>query len=359
MQPLPKKRPSSPNLQELLQRGTPLLDVRAPVEYARGAIPGSTNLPILSDAERERVGKTYKHSGQQAAQELGHALVSGATKAQRVAGWLAFIDAHPDAQIMCWRGGQRSQIAQQWLNDAGRAVERVDGGYKALRRLCLELLEKAPLSGKHWWVVAGRTGVRKTVLISQLATSIDLEGLAHHRGSAFGAYLDPQPCPASFENALACAYLQHTHRMLVLEDESRTIGRLGLPANWHAHMQQAPLVLLEADLAERVQHIAAEYVTEALRLGEPADQLQARYSDSLRRISRRLGGALHARIDTLLDDAFAGRASHEEWIEALLRGYYDPMYDYQLSRKEARIAFRGSLGEVQEYLGQQAQQYAG
>jgi tRNA 2-selenouridine synthase len=266
VQPLPNERPDH-SLLEVLQQAIPLLDVRAPVEFERGALPDSSNLPILNDEERQSVGTTYKHSGKQAAQALGHKLVSGQIKAERVAGWRAFVRGHPNARVMCWRGGQRSQLAQQWLAAEGVEAERIPGGYKALRQTCMATLEQAPAAGKDWWVVAGRTGVQKTVLINQLTNSIDLERLAHHRGSAFGAHSQAQPCPASFENSLACAFLRHSHRMLVLEDESRTIGRLALPANWHAQMQQAPLVLLEADVQQRVQHIAAEYVSDALAAG--------------------------------------------------------------------------------------------
>lgn len=350
MTPLPKKRPNRTPEQQLLQQGTALLDVRAPVEFAQGAIPNSNNLPILTDRERERVGTTYKHSGKAAAEALGHKLVSGAVKAERINAWRAYLMDHPAAWVMCWRGGQRSALAQQWLAAEGCHVQRVAGGYKALRQACLATLEAAPAEGKQWWVVAGRTGVQKTVLINQLANSIDLEQLAHHRGSAFGAYADPQPNPACFENKLACAYLQHTHDTLVLEDESRTIGRLALPVSWHTHMQQAPLVLLEATPQQRVQHIVQEYVTDPLNGGESATDLQLRYADSLKRISRRLGGVLYSEINALLNAAFSGDAPHEAWIARLLEGYYDPMYDYQLRNKETRIHFRGSMREVREYL---------
>jgi len=337
----------------LLHEGLPLLDVRAPVEYQQGAIPGSENHPILDDAQRHRVGLTYKHSGPDAAEALGHKLVSGAVKAQRLSAWSSFVRNHPTAQVMCWRGGRRSTLAQQWLAEEGIHLERVPGGYQSLRRACLDTLEKATDGPKQWWVVAGRTGVQKTVLINRLPNSIDLEGLAHHRGSAFGAHATPQPTPANFENALACAFLQHQSNQLVLEDESRTIGRLALPVNWHQHMQQAPLVLLEADLTHRVQHIVTEYVTQALVAGESSDTLQGRYRDSLRRITRRLGGSLHRHIEMLLERAFAGQEPHEAWVEALLQGYYDPMYDYQLKRKAVRIHFRGNQQEIIDFLRQQ------
>ena len=332
-----------------LRLNTPLIDVRAPAEFSEGTLPNSINLPILNDAERKQVGTAYKQLGSAAAKALGHELVSGDTKRARIKAWLNHIEQHPTAKVMCWRGGQRSQIAQRWLHEQGSSIARVNGGYKALRRACIETLESVSTDTKHWWVVAGRTGVQKTVLIRKLSTSIDLEALAHHRGSAFGAYIEPQPALASFENSLATAYLQHPHTLLVLEDESRTIGRLGLPAAWHARMQSAPLILLEADLDTRVEHIVKEYVADAL-LGETAAALEARLSEALERISRRLGGLLYNKIDQLLHDAFAGRSSHQAWVHALLSRYYDPMYDYQLEKKLSRIKHRGTMEEVHEVL---------
>jgi tRNA 2-selenouridine synthase len=333
----------------LLRLNTPLIDVRAPQEYNQGAIPNSVNLPILNDDERKEVGTIYKHSGAAAANTAGHALVCGESRSARISAWLQHIRLHPNARIMCWRGGQRSRITQQWLREQGVTADRVSGGYKCLRRACIDTLDRAANDDNQWWVVAGRTGVQKTVLIRSIPTSIDLEGLAHHRGSAFGGYTQPQPALATFENALAVAYLQHQSNLVVLEDESRTIGRLGLPAQWHARMQTAPLVVLEASLETRVEHIVKEYVTDALTQETPA-ALQARLSEALQRISRRLGGVLFGEIHQLLQDAFAGRSSHQAWVQALLSRYYDPMYDYQLQRKLARVRFRGSMPEVHAFL---------
>ena len=353
MPPSPNKHPDSQRaLQDILSSQTPLLDVRAAIEFDQGALPHTTNLPILNDQERAAVGTTYKESGREAAMTLGHELVSGATKSERVKGWLSFLQAHPEAKIMCWRGGQRSQIAQSWLLENGCEIERVAGGYKALRQTCLEILETAASGEKPWWVVAGRTGVQKTVLIKLLVNSIDLEGLANHRGSAFGAQPTPQPSPASFENYVACEYLQHDHPALVLEDESRTIGRLALPSGWHERMQQAPLVLVEADLPARVNHIVDEYVTSPLANGADGIALEDQYRQALSRITRRLGGDLYATIDGLIEDAFADKRQHFDWVHSLMQNYYDPMYDYQLKNKAARIVFQGSLLEVQQYLQQ-------
>lgn len=335
----------------LLTQRPPLLDVRAPAEFALGQLPNSFNAPILNDAERKRVGTTYKQQGHDAAVAVGHRLVKGVVKDQRIAQWREFCSEHPDAMVMCWRGGQRSALAQQWLAEAGLTQQRVSGGFKALRNACLTVLNNP---NKNWWLVSGRTGSAKTVLIQDLDTSIDLEGLANHRGSAFGRRLSPQPTPVTFENTLAVEYLQHASNTLVVEDESRTIGRLGLPLAWHAQMQQAPVALVEVTQEERIEHIHKEYVVDALgehtAAGLPASALQAHYEEAVSRIQRRLGGQRTQQLSQLIEQAFAGQANHRDWIRYLLREYYDPMYDFQLQRKLHRVQFRGSRDEVLAFL---------
>ena len=125
----------------LLREGAHFIDVRAEIEFARGAIPGAVNLPILTTAEREQVGTTYKRKGQEAAVALGHRLVSGSTREERIARWCAVLQEHPDALVHCWRGGLRSGLATQWIAEAGVAVRLVQGGYKALRHRLLRELE--------------------------------------------------------------------------------------------------------------------------------------------------------------------------------------------------------------------------
>ena len=319
------------------------------MEFARGAFPRSVNLPLLTDAERREVGLIYRNGGRHAALARGHELVSGAVRAERIRSWVEFAHGHAGCRVYCWRGGLRSRIAQSWLREAGVAVPSVPGGYRSLRRACLATLAGATGDAKPWLVLAGRTGSGKTQVIGRLDNAIDLEGLARHRGSAFGAHAGGQPTPIAFENALAVAYLRHRAPKLVLEDESRTIGRLALPAAWFERMGAASLVLLEASREERVRNIRSEYVEEPLAGGTPHAELHRRLATSLDRIKKRLGGARHRNIAASLELAFqTGR--HEEWIEGLLDGYYDPMYDYQLAAKGRRIVFRGTMAAVTEYL---------
>jgi tRNA 2-selenouridine synthase len=339
----------SEDLTGLLRAGTWFLDVRAPAEFARGTVPASVNLPIMDDAERARVGITYKQQGHEAAVRVGHRLVSGALRDARIAGWVAFARAHPDAWIYCWRGGERSAIAQRWLADAGIRLPRVPGGFKALRHACLDALERAVAEPREWLVIGGRTGTGKTELVRSVANAIDLEGLAKHRGSAFGALETEQPAPVSFENALAVAWLQLDEGPLVLEDESRTIGRIALPEPWHARMQRAPVVMLEVPFEVRCANIAREYVTEPLCAGVPAGRLHARFTDALTRIERRLGGLRRQQVQQALDRAFDG-GDHSTWVGLLLEWYYDPMYDHQLAAKQARIVICGSADAVRDYL---------
>jgi len=312
-------------------------------------MPGAVNLPLLTDAERTRVGITYKQQGQDAAVQVGQRLVSGAVRADRVDAWKGFAAAHPSAWIYCWRGGERSAIAQQWLADEGVRLPRVAGGFKALRHTCMAVLVEAVADRRPWLLLSGRTGSGKTELLRTLANAIDLEGLAAHRGSAFGATEETQPAPVTFENSLAIRWLQHRGQALVLEDESRTIGRLALPEAWHARMQTAPVVLLTTPFAERCANIVREYVSEPLARGVPGETLHARYSDAVRRIERRLGGLRRKAVQTALDQGFADDV-HERWVGLLLEWYYDPMYDHQLEAREMRVIFTGTRDATRAFL---------
>jgi tRNA 2-selenouridine synthase len=340
----------------ILSSGVPLIDVRAPTEFARGAFPGAVNLPLLDDEQRAAVGKCYRSDGQQAAIALGEKLVSGDLREQRLAAWCDAASHGPDSLLYCWRGGLRSQTVQRWLDESRVSVALIEGGYKALRATCLtiidEFADQAPLL-----VLGGRTGSGKTELLNSLPRSLDLEGLANHRGSAFGANRTPQPTPINFENALA-VYLLKLNRdaPVVIEDEGRTIGRLAVPERLHDAMQRAPLIIMEVELAQRGARIWREYVDEPLLAGSDPAKLAAGYLASSDRIKRRLGGLRHTEVRRLMSAAFAtdnDKHAHQLWIEALLSGYYDPMYDYQLANKEARIAFSGDRDAVRDYLRRQ------
>ncbi len=332
----------------ILRHGRPLIDVRSPAEFARGKLPDAVNLPLLADEERDAVGRTYKNRGRDAAVALGHQLVSGPVKDARVASWHDFAAHHPDAIMTCWRGGLRSEIAQAWLAGAGVEIPRAAGGVKAFRHFCLDTILEASRT-RQFVLIGGRTGSGKTRAVRAARAYIDLEALANHRGSAFGAHPTPQPTPVTFENTLAVALLRLPPREpIVMEDESRTIGRISLPEALYEAMNRAPIALLEVDDADRIDNIYREYVVEAV---EPERHLP----DALMRIERRLGGARTREIATLMRSAFDAdevhsRQAHCLWIERLLRDYYDPMYDHQLQGKADRIAMRGSASEVAAYL---------
>lgn len=324
----------------------PLLDTRAPLEFARGAFPGARNLPLMTDDERAAVGTCYKERGADEALKLGHELVSGATRDARIAQWRTFAEAHPDGHLYCFRGGLRSQIVQGWLAEAGVSYPRISGGYKAMRRFLLDTLETTAASAEIV-LVAGATGTGKTRLIRELPRAIDLEGLAHHRGSAFGRFLEPQPSQIDFENALAIALLKlsQSRGPVFLEDEGKLIGRIALPEALRSRMAQAPLLLLDYPLEARVQVVLEDYIVDlgtryaAAHGADGAALHRQRLHDDLARTRKRLGGARYQEVDALMHAAFDEQASsgsiegHRLWIERLLSDYYDPMYRYQLSRR--------------------------
>ena len=348
--------PTVPAEPSLFTEDIPFLDVRAPVEFEHGAFPSAHNLPILSDDERHQVGVCYKEKGPEAAVKLGHELVSGDVKAQRIDAWAALARLYPDLHLYCFRGGQRSQIAADWLSEAGIDIPRVEGGYKALRRILIDVLEDLP----RLVVIGGKTGVGKTRFLDYLPSTsfVDLEGHANHRGSAFGKRLTPQPAQIDFENAIAIDFLR-AGPLVFVEDESRMIGAINLPLPLREAMKTAPLLLVEADIESRVEHIFDEYVVRAQQELEllhndevaASEMLRQKLQTSLDAIQKRLGGDRHRDASALLQQAFESEGSasaeaHKAWIRLLLVDYYDPMYEYQLSKKTERVVARGNAAAM-------------
>lgn len=368
-----KDLPLLEDLYELFISGKPLLDVRAPIEFHAGAFPNTTNCPLMDDADRAAIGKRYKQQGQEAAIQLGMQRVSGAVRDTRVQAWVEFARRHPDGVLYCFRGGLRSRISQQLLFEAsGIAYPRVKGGYKLMRRFLLQQLEVLPARLQPL-ILSGRTGAGKTRLLQTLSHTIDLEGLANHRGSAFGTQALPQPTQINFENSLAIDLLRKVHAgqtRLLFEDESRKIGSLHLPETLFKHLSQAPIVLLQVADEERVEISFQEYVIDnlaaftALHHGDATAGFAAfstYLQHSLDKIQQRLGGVRYQHAKQLLQQALKQHQEHGELaayyelVRFILCDYYDPMYDYQLSKKQQRIVFQGSAAEVSEYL--QSQQH--
>ncbi|MCB9170237.1 MAG: tRNA 2-selenouridine(34) synthase MnmH [Flavobacteriales bacterium] len=265
---------------EFLHGDLPMIDVRSPGEFARGHIPGAHSLPLFSDEERAVVGTLYKQKGREQAvleglRIVGPKLAGIVEQARQVA---------PGGRIAvhCWRGGERSGSVAWLLDKAGFAeVVTLKKGYKAFRHHVLSSFLGPPA----FMVVGGYTGSGKTEVLGALRDRgeqvIDLEGLANHRGSSFGALgLPPQPTTEHFENLLwdALHRLDRT-RITWIEDESMMIGRVKLPDRIHASIRRSHMLFLEIPAEERARHSVAVYGA------SDRDALRA----ATQRIEKRLG----------------------------------------------------------------------
>ncbi|WP_445937090.1 tRNA 2-selenouridine(34) synthase MnmH [Pseudomonas sp.] len=360
-------RDNSSNYREIFLNDVPMMDARAPVEFNKGAFPGVLNLPLMDDSERQRVGTCYKQHGQDAAIAMGHQLVSGQVKDERVAAWAAFAKANPHGYLYCFRGGLRSQITQQWLTEAGIDYPRVIGGYKAMRTFLLETTQQA-VSECDFVILGGLTGTGKTDVLVQLNNSLDLEGHANHRGSSFGKRATGQPMQIDFENRLAIDLLKQRARgvqQFVLEDEGRMVGSCTVPLALYQGMQEYPLVWLEDAFEDRVERILRDYVINlcaefiSLHGEEDGFRLYAeRLLQSLSNIQKRLGGERYQRLLAIMQAALdeqqrsAAVDLHRGWIDGMLREYYDPMYVFQRESKASRIEFAGDQAAVIAYLAE-------
>ena len=353
-------RPDSDDYRALFLADAPMMDMRAPAEFSQGAFPSATSLPLMSDDERAQVGICYKQHGQEEAIALGHHLVAGQLRAARLAQWSDFARQHPQGYLYCFRGGLRSRTVQQWLQQQGIDYPLIKGGYKAMRRFLLEELKHSVEQGS-FVLISGKTGTGKTRVISRLPRSIDLEGLANHRGSSFGQLPTPQPRQIDFENTLSIALMKmqaHADEPIFLEDEGRLIGRLFLPEVLQDKMAQAPMLVVEESMGERINVVIDDYVVDlghrfAQLHGEEGPRLHSeKLLEDLSRIRKRLGSERYQAVSALMTGAFTEQHNtgslslHREWIGALLEKYYDPMYEYQLSQRTGRVIFRGSRDEV-------------
>lgn len=331
------------------------IDVRSEIEYGKGMIAGFELAPILHDHERHEVGICYKQKGQDAAIELGHKLVDP-SRSSRVENWLRIGSGSPDQALLvsCWRGGLRSQIATEWMREAGREVKRIEGGYKAMRADLIEQLVAKP----EMIVLGGRSGSGKTALLRELhfPEKLDLEAMAAHRGSSFGnVWKKAQPAQASFENDLALV-IRRSKRPLLLEDESKVIGSLHIPEQFYLEMLKSPLVQIEMPLADRKELLYQDYVAEPLEAGMDKALLRERLLTSLAGMKKRLGGALTADLMQKMENAFREEALslaqelHLVWIEKLLNDYYDRAYDHGESLKDRPLLYRGSYEECRQWI---------
>lgn len=350
---------------QIMLSGHPILDVRAPIEFNKGAFPSSFNLPLMQDSERQKVGTCYKNKGQDAAIELGHTLVRGKVKQGRVDGWVKYFEQNPTAYLCCFRGGLRSQLTQQWLKEAGVDVPYIEGGYKAMRQYLIEIIDTSP-SLQPMFILSGITGSGKTDFLIKRTESVDLEGIAHHRGSSFGRYHEGQPTQINFENQLAVELLKHQQRnekCLVVEDESFLIGRSAIPQAFYSAMQTTQILVLDESNENRHARLLEEYVHKmhsgyVERLGEEEgfSAFSNYLSQSITGIKKRLGGQLHDEFQSIISNALKvqlqnnSTEAHLEWISLLLTKYYDPMYQYQLDKKQVRVLFKGDHQAMHEWL---------
>lgn len=300
-----------------------LLDVRTPAEYAEGHIPGALNLPLFSNEERAEVGTLYKQVSPEKAFLRGLDFAGARMRwyvetAMRLAPAKKII-------VHCWRGGQRSGSLAWLLRSAGFDVVTVVGGYKAYRQF---IHEQMALPLFQLVILGGYTGSAKTEILKKIKESnqqvVDLELIAHHKGSSFGALGEaPQPTVEQFENDLyeALRAIPPGAR-LWLEDESRSIGRVYIPDAFWRQMLRAPVIKLDMPFERRVNHLVEVYAH------YQPDELDAAF----RRIEKRLGGQhLKEALEALHQLDYATAA-------AIALRYYDKAYQMTIDKKtEARI----------------------
>ncbi len=299
--------------------GAVILDVRSPSEYANGHIPGAFSLPLLDDEERAAVGTTYKQTGKEEA--YSQALDIAGPKMKDLVARAFQLAPEARARIHCWRGGMRSGSLAWLLHAMGfKEVNVLQRGYKDYRQWVLSRFDYAyPLM-----VLGGRTGSAKTEVLKQLLNLdepvIDLEKLAHHKGSAFGWIGEtPQPTQEQFENDLAGELKCLRERSAIwVEDESEHIGKVRIPRPLFLQIRKAPVFFIDIPKSVRVPHLVNTY----------AQYGDEKLEQSIFKIAKRLGG-----LNTKLALEALQRQDYE-LVASLALSYYDKTYDTGIGLRE-------------------------
>lgn len=301
-----------------------IIDVRSPCEHAQERIPGSTNVPLLSDAERAEVGTIYAEQGELVARRQALKII--APKIPAIVDEIANLrQSGQPLVIHCWRGGLRSEAVASFLSVVGLDCFRLTGGYKAWRK---EMLSDFQANSYTFTAVIlhGLTGVGKTDILRELSARgqsvLDLEAIANHRGSVFGGMgLGDQLTQKNFDGELWQALRRLGNEPVLMEAESRKIGRIALPDCVYERIQAGPKILVTGSLEARAQRIFDDY---AHVLDEAA---RANAVESLMCLKERLG----AKRVQEIQEMFCSGHLHEA-VKILLIEYYDPLYYRQIER---------------------------
>jgi tRNA 2-selenouridine synthase len=314
----------------------PVFDVRSPGEFSHANIPGAYSLPLFNDDERKIVGTAYKQESREQAVKIGLDFFGGKMRKmiEEVSGIVTQFSAirnqplypvssshsKPPIVVHCWRGGMRS-AGVAWLLDLyGFRVYLIAGGYKAFRKWALQYLEKdQPVT-----ILGGYTGSGKTEVLHLLKqrgeSIIDLEGIANHKGSAFGALgMPPQPSQEMFENQLAMDLFlaAGTGKNIWLEDESQRIGHLNIPQSFWQIMRTKPVFFIDVPFEKRLGFIVSAY----------GKQQKGLLAASITRIQKRLGP-----LETKTALGFLIENNIPECFRILLT-YYDKLYSRGLENR--------------------------
>ena len=306
-----------------------MVDVRSPGEFAQGKIPSAVNVPLFSDEERARVGTCYKQQGRESAVLLGLEIVG--PKMRRLAEQLVELTESGTILLHCWRGGMRSNSVAWLATQAGIEPTVLRGGYKAFRSAAHE----AFCAERNIVVLSGMTGAGKTTMLHELAAAgeqvLDLEGLANHRGSSFGAIgLAPQPTCEQFENEIFWRLRNLDPRRPVwIEDESPSIGRIRVPDTLWWCMRRAPAIFLDVSREHRARNLEEEY----------GELDVSGLEEATRRLERKLGGLRMQRVLDLLESGDLYQVAFE------LLEYYDKSYRHAAERRP-RAEVHRLAGEI-------------
>jgi tRNA 2-selenouridine synthase len=293
-----------------------IVDARTPLEYVEDHLPGAVNVPLLTNEERVEIGTLYKQQGAHLARIRGLELT--APRFPAIVAEIAAAAAGRPILVYCWRGGLRSKTIASILELTGFRATQLVGGYKAFRNQVSAFFDNFNPNGPLV-VLHGMTGIGKTTLLGILAergqSTVDLEGIACHRGSAFGSLGLSQEhlTQKRFETLLWDTFMRLPQgKPIYLEGESRRIGQMTLPGNLYDVMGESLKVWCTASLETRVRRLTDEY---GLKIYEQG------LTESLLRIKKRLGGDKYAEIAGYLQ-----RWEMEPFMTELIVSYYDKLY---------------------------------